>query len=112
MKMNRSTILLAAALPVLVAVGTPCTIWAAESNSDIQQMIENAKTPADHQAIADYYDKQAATAKDGIKRHQQMLEQNKSNPAIVKHCRLMIRAYRIQEQSSKKLAQLHREMAK
>lgn len=110
--MKRSMILLAAALLALVAIGAPRTIWAAEGTPDIQQMIQNAKTPADHEAIAAYYDKQAATAEDGIKRHQQMLEQNKSNPAIVKHCRLMIRAYRIQERSSKELARLHREMAK
>jgi hypothetical protein len=38
-----------------------------------------------------------------------MLEPNKSNPAIVKHGKLRIKAYRIQE---KKLPKLHREMAK
>ena len=61
--MKRLMLVLAPALLVMVAAASLPTTRAFADDSNIQQMIENAKTAADYQAISDYYSKQAAEAK-------------------------------------------------
>jgi hypothetical protein len=48
--------------------------------SDIQAAIENAKTPADHEAIAAYFDEQAKEARETATRHQKMGAVYKKSP--------------------------------
>jgi len=51
------------AVVVFLAAGLfslPTTRAGADEESDVEQMVSNAKTPADHEAIAVHYDKQAA----------------------------------------------------
>jgi len=40
--------------------------------ADIDQMIATAKTATDHQAIANYFDQEAAQANNQVARHQKM----------------------------------------
>ena len=60
--------LLAAAL-ILVVPGAVLAIDA----TDLQAAIENAKTTADHEAIADYFDAQAKAALATVQEHREML---------------------------------------
>ncbi len=62
--MKRVTILLAAGLVLLAAVSLPIIEAGAQqtavTDDNLNQMIASAKTPADHEAIAAYYDAEAA----------------------------------------------------
>jgi hypothetical protein len=65
--MKHLSIFLAAALLILGLAALPSTGAIAQSaavtNGNLDQSITNAKTPADHQAIAAYYEQQAAETK-------------------------------------------------
>jgi hypothetical protein len=92
-------------------------IGSAEEGKNIEQMIAEAKTPADHEAIAAYYDKEAkdAHAKHAI--HLKMEEDYKKNPALNKsgfgtHCDILASNYEKAAKEYEALAKLHRDMAK
>jgi len=77
-KMKRVTMLLAAGL-VLLAAATLPTIRAGAQQSvvtddNLDQMIASAKAPADHEAIAAYYDQEAADAKKKADLHRRAAE--------------------------------------
>ena len=65
--MKRTSIFLATVLLMLAASTLPATRaiaqQAAVTEDNLDQAIANAKTPADHEAIAAYYDQEAADAK-------------------------------------------------
>ena len=65
--MKRITMLLVAGLVLFAAAGQLITTAGAQpaaiTDDNLSQMTESAKTPADHQAIAAYYEQQAADAK-------------------------------------------------
>src|SRR5438132_10366510 len=71
--MRRVTILVAAALLLFAATSLP-TIRAgaqkaAVTDDNLNQMIANAKTPAEHEAIAAFYEQQATEAKKKAELH-------------------------------------------
>jgi hypothetical protein len=109
-------------LPVaLVAalVATTRFVPPANAATDIAAMIANAKTAADHQAIAAYYDKEAASAKEAAAVHRKMLAaiQSQGGPAIAKwhmdtHCEQLIEQYESAAKMYTDMAAAHREMAK
>jgi hypothetical protein len=71
--MKRLTVLLAAGLVLFAAASLP-TIRAgaqptAVTDDNLNQMIASAKAPADHEAIAAYYEQQAASAKKNAELH-------------------------------------------
>jgi uncharacterized protein YehS (DUF1456 family) len=55
-------------------------LTSAEEGHDIDQMISTAKTPADHEAIAAYYDKEAKEASQKQAEHLKMAEMYKNVP--------------------------------
>ena len=65
--MKRTSLLLASILTLIALASWPSVRVAAQSSvvtdDSLNDMIANAKTPADHEAIAAYYDQQAAEAK-------------------------------------------------
>ena len=65
--MKRVTILLAAGLVLLAAASLPIMRAGAQqavvTDANLDQMIASAKTPADHDAIAAFYEQQATDAK-------------------------------------------------
>ena len=76
--MKRLTILLAAGLVLFAAASLP-TIRAgaqpvAVTDDNLGQMIASAKAPADHEAIAAYYEQQAADAKKKAELHRSTAE--------------------------------------
>lgn len=83
----------------------------------IEQRILNAKTPADHEALAAYYDKEAKDALAKQATHLKMAEYYKKNPALNKsgfstHCDIIASDYKKAAKQYEDLAELHREMAK
>lgn len=113
--MKRTAILLAAGLVLLAAASLP-TIkagaqQAAVTDDNLNQMITGAKTPADHEAIATYYDAEAAENEKKASLH----SRNKnmySKLDFSAHCNALIRGYREAAEQDKALAAFHREMAK
>lgn len=81
------------------------------TNDNLNQMIAGAKTPADHEAIAAYYDHEAAN-------NQKMAELHRASENIytkttnVLHCKALIESYEEAAREDRALAGWHREMAK
>ena len=113
--MKRLMLVLAPALLVLVAVAALPTAQAFADESNIQQMIESAKTPADYQAISDYYAKQAAEAKQQLDWHEGLYKTYKQNPRLSTlrmHCHRLIRIYKDQYKEDSVMASQYADMAK
>jgi hypothetical protein len=89
----------------------------AQEGKSIEQMITEAKTPADHEAIAAYYDKEAQEAHKKHAEHQKMKEWYKNTPVMSKggfstHCDSLISLDDKTAKEYEALAKLHKEMAK
>jgi len=111
-----STIIIAGALTIIGALSYP-PIGSTEEGKNIEQMITAAKTPADHEAIAAYYEKEAQAAHAKHAEHQRMEEFYKKNPALNKsgfgaHCDIIAANYDKTAKEYEALAKLHRDMAK
>jgi hypothetical protein len=91
---------------------------AAEEGQNIDQMIATAKTPADHEAIAAYYEKQAQAAHQEHKEHQQMSSEYAKVPVLktktgaVAHCNSIAKKYEDIAKEYEALAKVHQGMAK
>ena len=76
--MKRVTVLLAAGLVLLAAASLPIIrVHAQQSvvtDDNLDQMIASAKTPADHNALAVFYEQQAADAKKKADLHRRIAE--------------------------------------
>ena len=76
--MKRITILLAVGLVLLAAASLPSIRAGAQpaaiTDDNLDQMIASAKAPADHEAIAAYYEQQAADAKKKADLHRSTAE--------------------------------------
>ena len=80
-------------------------------------MSSNAKTAADHEAIAAYYEKEAQATHVKHTEHQKMAEWYKKNPTVNKsgfstHCDLIAANYNKTAKEYEALAKLHKDMAK
>jgi hypothetical protein len=113
--MKRVTILLAAGLVLLAAASLPIIKASAQqtavTDDNLSQMTTSAKTPADHEAIAAYYDTEAAENEKKASLH----SRNKnmySKLDFSAHCNALIRDYQQAAQQDKALAAFHRAMAK
>ena len=111
-----TTITIVVALMIIGALGYS-PVSRAEEGKNVEQMITEAKTPADHEAIAAYYDKEAKDAHAKHAEHQKMGELYKKNPALNKsgfstHCDIIASNYNKTAKEYEALAKLHRDMAK
>lgn len=104
---------------IVLAVGTLGyrSVGVAQEGTSLEQRITNAKTAADHEAIAAYYDKEAQAIHARHAEHQKMGEWYKKNPALNKsgfstHCDLIAANYDKTAKEYEALAKLHREMGK
>jgi hypothetical protein len=87
---------------------------------DLEKAIAGAKTPADHEAIASYYDREAATAKDKAAEHRRLAETYRTLAASGRaplqpmgiHCQQLAQTYESAAADSVALAVGHRQMAK
>ena len=92
----------------------------AEDQPNIAEMVKNAKTPADHLALAAQYDKLAADAQAQAASHRTMAETYKGSEspkgvvrstAMVGHCTTLAKSFDAQAKEYKAMADAHRQMA-
>ena len=87
--------------------------WAQEQ--DINDMIAKAKSPADHEAIATYYDRDAAEAKAKAEQHMKMADSytqfRPDYKPLPRHCRAEAKYYEGIAAEDRALAAAHRKMA-
>ncbi|NOT55452.1 MAG: hypothetical protein HOP18_12675 [Deltaproteobacteria bacterium] len=106
---------------VLVLALTP---WVAlpvgsdEEGKNIAQMIAEAKSSANHEAIAAYYEQEARAAHQQHKKHLDMRASYEERPGYLKlktslpwHCEVIAKNYQQTATEYEELAKLHREMA-
>ncbi len=112
--MKRATILFAACL-ILTAAAAPALRAGAEQSAvadqNLNQMIAKAKTPADHDAIAAYYDREAAENENKVKLHRAS-ENIYTKGTNQLHCNALIKAYQRAAAQDRALAAQHRRMAR
>jgi hypothetical protein len=119
--MRRLSIFLATVLLVLAAAALPGTRaiaqQAAVTGDNLDQAITNAKTPADHGAIAAYYDQEAAETKKKADLHRRAAESyrkmNIDKPVgMASMCDGIAAMWDKIAADNSKLAKAHQEMAK
>ncbi len=99
-----------------LAIGLAGPLVAAGEN-DLATMVETAKTPADHEAIAKVYQARADDAAAKAAEHRRMGAEYKELPFAEKgrfheHCEALVRSYESAAKELAALAEAHRQMAK
>jgi hypothetical protein len=112
---------LTAVLLIAVALVTERGAWSIDQQhpiGDIEKMIERAKTKADHEALAAYYEAEAKALEVKSPDHEKMgkaYEKAGGYPAVkggaVQHCNSLASKYREAAQENWDLAKMHRELA-
>jgi len=120
--MKRVTILFFVGAMLLVGAASVPTFRAvaqsaAVTDDNLSQSIANAKTAADHEAIAAYYDQEAADAKKKADIHRNAADTyqklNIAKPVgMVNMCKGLVNYWDKVADQAKDLAKAHREMAK
>ena len=119
--MKRVAMLLTLGLFLLAAVALPTTHAVAQQQTvtadNLDQMIANMKTPADHEAIAAYFDQVAADARKKAELHHHSAETYRTmrteKPAgMANMCDAIAADFDKTATAAEKLAKAHREMAK
>jgi ribulose kinase len=102
-----------------IAVAVPGMRAVPAHGADIEEMISSAKTPADHEAIASYYEGQAKEARQKAEEHRKMGEAYKKGGGALaakthfhEHCEALTRSYNAEAKEYEALAASHRDMAK
>jgi hypothetical protein len=84
---------------------------------DVGKMVAAAKTPADHRALAEHYEREAAAARASAEMHRKMAaEYRKAGGPAVKaqlpeHCEGLVKVYESAAKDFEAMARAHREMA-
>lgn len=91
----------------------------AGADEDIAQMLQSAKTAADHEAIAAYYTREADSAKAKVDLHRKMGEivKRQGGAGVAKwhmdeHCDELVREFESAAKQYSALAEAHRSWAK
>jgi hypothetical protein len=113
--MKRMMLALAPALLLMVAVTTVPTRWAFAQDQDIEQMTANAKTAADYEALAAYYQKKGEEAQKQLEWHQKLYKTYSQNPRLSTlrmHCHRLIHIYKDEARENLTMADEYRQLAK
>jgi hypothetical protein len=119
--MRRATIFLAAVLVLFAAASLPNIRAGAQqvvvTDDNLDQMITNAKTPAEHEAIAAFYEQQATDAKRKAELHRNTADTYRklkiSKPVgMAEMCEGIAAMWAKIAADNSRLAEAHREMAK
>jgi hypothetical protein len=86
---------------------------------DLEKAIAKAKTPADHEAIAAYYDKESAAAKAKAEQHRKLAQTYHTSGMpgrgtqfpLENHCQQLAQTYESAAAENAALAAAHRQMA-
>jgi hypothetical protein len=115
----RRMLLLSVALLFAAALSLPAARAGTEKGQDIEQEIANAKTAADHEKIAAFYEGEATAAEKDAEEHDRMAASYKKvGGALIgklhldQHCADISKRYREVAKNTRDLAAAHREMAK
>jgi hypothetical protein len=110
------TISVVTAILTIVVLGY-APFGSAAEGKNLEHRITEAKTPADHRAIATYDEKGAQDAHRKHTEHQQMRDEYATLPVLktktgaVAHCDAVAKKYEEIAKEYEALAQMHREMA-
>jgi hypothetical protein len=102
---------------MLSAVLAACAVDPKSPPAEIQQRIEAARTRADHEGLATYYDKEASSARAIAADHRRMAKSYGAAPATGRgtsmsaHCNAIVRQYEGIAVEFDGLAAGHRQMA-
>jgi len=107
--------ILAAAVAAVTGIATPAAAVSVEA-------VKNASTPADHEALAAEYDKEAADARQQAAKHKHMAESYAAGVKYGKvvgsgkgsmklHCERLAEHFEAVAQDAEALAGLHRQLA-
>ncbi len=115
--MNKGSIWLTAALVAIAALVTMPrnAARAADEDQDIEQMIATAKTAADHEAIAKYFDREAKHDHKLAEKYKHMAASYKNLPRMAEleqHCASLADFYKNAAQEASLIAARHEAMAK
>ena len=118
MKATRIVLALAFALTAVTAF-SPERLPAREARHSMDQMVTQAKTPADHEKLAKMYDAEAAKARAAAETHRKMADAyRKAGGAWVEkvhidqHCDALVKSYTAAAEEYEALAKAEREIAK
>lgn len=84
---------------------------------NMTQMVQNAKTSADHEALAKHYDDAAKEMQTKVEDHKKLLEQyttrsyGKQAQSLKTHCEFLISTYQQAAKANSDMAEAHRQMA-
>lgn len=114
----------ASGIALAVALCGPAGVALAEhhDHGNLEEMVKNAKTPADHQALAKQYDALAADATKQAAMHRAMGNAYKGMPAtssgkgsavsaMPQHCENLAKSFESQASDFKAIADAHRQLA-
>jgi len=117
MKGFKSVGLITAVLALVFAYAPSGAAGQGKKIENIEQMIAEAKTPADHEAVAAVYEREAHKAREQEARHLKMRKAYgrfgalKQKTGLVKHCQHIAGSYGKVAEEYEALAKLHRAMA-
>lgn len=101
-----------------LAVVTPSAFAGTEPAGPTAAQLETARTPADHAAIAQAYEDEAAALERKADAHAAMAKiyrgggaPKASSPAMTSHCERLVKEYRGAAQTARSLAAEHRAVA-
>ncbi|MFZ5510684.1 MAG: hypothetical protein ACOZCP_11590 [Pseudomonadota bacterium] len=98
-------------------VMTGCATEGPVTSGMLQEQIRNARTASDHEALAQYFQTQAADAKAQAARHRKMAETYQGAPTyrggrgLASHCESIARSYENLEKEQLAMADLHKRLA-
>ncbi len=101
-------------LAVLIAAAVSGCSAAAPPKPNIEHMLANARTAADHDAIANYYEDEAADAVAKQQEHKALAVQYGQNPRfplMAGHCDSLAQEFKGVEEDESALAAEHRKIA-
>lgn len=88
---------------------------------DMTKTVQNAKTAADHEALAKHYDEMADEMQVKVDEHKKLLAlyqsepylypYEKQTPPMTLHCQNLINAYESAVKANREMAKMHRELA-
>jgi hypothetical protein len=116
--MNKQT----KAILLSIVLATGLLISCAETNPhpmDMSLAIQNAKTSADHEALAAHYEQAAKDADTKVEEHKKIFADYQSHrylwgrqsQMMENHCESIIHQYEKIAESNKEMAKMHREIA-
>ncbi|ESS73785.1 hypothetical protein MGMO_10c00070 [Methyloglobulus morosus KoM1] len=87
---------------------------------DMSQAVLNAETKADHEALAKHYDEEAEVMQLKVDEHKKLLEQYESKAYLYgrqaedlkAHCERLVTSYENAVDANRKMAEMHRGMAR